>query len=229
MQSVLIVEPSETLRLELERALKKQYQVYSCANGPDGQTLLKCHSPNGLIINLFLPGTDGLSFLEAMEEPRPQAIITLSSVYPPYVAQALNDLGVNHMLLIPCTLHSIVGRINSILQHPNLSIPADVQNRTACHLRRMGAPSWRGFYVLRVSIPLFAQDRSQSMTKDLYPAAALLCNCDNWQQAEKAARDLIHYMWEQRSHTHWREYFPDSARCPKSKDFISRLADFLDI
>lgn len=228
MQSILIVEPSEVFRSELARELQKQYQVFCCGDSDEGAKLLKAHRPDGLILNLSLHGMDGLRFLEMMETPRPRAIITLSSVYPPYVLQALKDLGVSYSVLIPCTIHAVAHRMNDILCRLSPAVPPDAQEIVAEHLRILKIPTRRGYQMLRVGVPLFAQDRTQSMTKDLYPAIAVLCNCNNWKQVESDIRDLIHCSWEQRDNEIWANYFSDTSRCPTNKKFISRLSEFLD-
>ena len=227
MQSILIVEPSEILRGELERELKKLYQICCCENGDEGLRLLSEHHPAGLILNLNLPGTDGLFLLEHMEPPRPKAIITLSSSYPTYVLQQLKDLGVDYPMLIPCRLRAVTHRIRSILEEAGAAKPPDAQEITAAHLQRLGVPRWGGYEDLRVGVPLFAQDPGQRMVKEFYAAVAALRGRDNWQQVERAIREAKEQAYRRRDEQVWKAYFPDLSGCPTNKEFIARLAEFL--
>lgn len=227
MQSILIVESSDVLRSELERELRKSYRIYSCAQGDEGLRLQTEHQPDGLIVNLVLHGIDGLFLLEHMAEPRPKAIVTLSSIYPPYIQQRLMDLGVDYSVIIPCPVRIIAHRMRDILEHSDRTVPPDAQAVIVSHLQKLGVPHWGGYDDLRVGVPLFAQDPSQSMTKEFYPSVAVLRGRDNWQQVEKAIRDVKEYAYEHRNDAVWREYFLDASECPTNKAFIARLSEFL--
>lgn len=227
VQSILIVESSADLRVALEKELQKRYQTYSCAEGDKGLCLQAEHHPDGLVINLMLKGIDGLYLLEHMDEPRPKAIVTLSSVYPTYVQQHLMDLGVDYSVIIPCPVRIIAHRMRDILEHSDRTVPPDAQAVIVSHLQQLGVPHWGGYDDLRVGVPLFAQDPSQSMTKEFYPSVAVLRGRDNWQQVEKAIRDVKEYAYEHRNDAVWREYFLDVSECPTNKAFIARLSEFL--
>ena len=226
MQSVLIAEPSDELRTELSRELRKRYTVFVCDDGPSCLQMLSSEHPDGLILNLSLPGADGLQILESLPNPHPRAILTLAYIYPPYVLRALDRLGVDYWLLLPCALYAITSRIDSILAHNSPRAPKFAYHAASKFLHELKAPYWNGYEMLCVAGPLFAQDRTQLLTKDLYPAVATLCNCDNWMQVEKGIRDLIHHIYENRVPDIWHQYFPDSE-CPTNRDFIYRLSELL--
>ena len=227
MQSILIVEPSDTLRTELEKELKKDFLVHCCMNADEGLRLISEHHPDALLLNLRLPGIDGLTFLENMELPRPSVVITLSSAYSPSVEQRLLDLGVAYPLLAGCSVRTIAHHIRSFLEIATRSIPPSAQQTVSSHLQILGVPRYGGFDDLRVGTPLFAQDPAQSMVKEFYPAVAELRGRDNWQQVEKAIRAAKEYAYAHRRDAIWQEYFPDTSSCPRNKEFIARLAEFI--
>ncbi len=226
MQSILIVEPSDVLRNALINELQKDYQIYSCTLGSEGLSLISAHSPDGLILNLLTDDIDGLYFLECMEN-RPKVMITLSAVYPAYVLQRLLDLGVNYSLIIGCPVRAIAHHMRFFLENMPAVIPPTAQEITTLHLNRINVPHWGGYDDLRLAVPLYSQDPEQSMVKELYPAVAALRNRNSWQQVEKAIRDVKEYAYTHRNDDVWREYFPDTSRCPTNKEFIARLADFI--
>lgn len=227
MQSILIVEPSDALRTELEKELQKDYQIISCSRGDEGLLLISTHHPDGLILNLMLQGIDGLALLESLESPQPKVILTLSAIYPPQVLQKLLDLGVNYTILIGCPVRTIAHHMHFFMESKDTVAPPSAKEIIAGHLRRINAPHWGGYDDLRVGVPLFSQDSNQSMTKEFYPAVAALRGRDNWQQVEKAIRDVKEHAYAHRKDDIWKEYFPDTSQCPTNREFIARLAEFI--
>ena len=227
MQSILIVEPSAALRNELETALRKDYQIFSCSNSDEGLSYVSNFSPDGLIINLTLPGIDGIAFLESIELPRPKVIITLALSYSSPVLQRLLDLNVSYPLISVCPVRAIANHMRYFMENKDTVVPPTAQQIIADHLRKLGVPYGGGFDDLRVGVPLYFQDPNQRMIKEFYPAVATLRGRSNWQQVEKAIRDAKEYAYEHREDDVWTEYFPDTTQCPTNKDFVARLAECL--
>lgn len=226
MQSILVVEPSDVLRNQLTKELQKHYQVYSCSESSEGLSLLSMHHPDGLILNLMPGGIDGIYFLECMQA-NPKVILTLSVVYQPPVLQRLMDLGVAYALSIGCPARAIAHHMRYFLEHASIAVPPSRQEIAAEHLVKLNVPHWGGYDDLRIAIPLYAQDPKQSMVKELYPAVAALRGRDNWNQVEKSIRTVKEYAYAHRDDAVWKEYFPDTSRCPTNKAFIARLAEFI--
>ena len=227
MKSILIVEPSDVVRGELEAALQKDYRICACASGEEAEDLFMCCQPEGLLINLRLPGMDGLYFLEQHEQYLPSVIITLAASYSPPLEQRLVDLGVTHMLVTCCPLRIVAHHMRHFLEHADTPFPATKQQTVSAHLRILGVPHLGGFDDLRIGTPIFAQDPSMSMTKEFYPAVATLRGRENWQQVEKAIRAAKEAAYENRNDTVWKQYFSDTSHCPKNRDFIARLAELI--
>lgn len=226
MQSILIVEPSDVLRKELVEELQKDYLVYSCTRGDEGLALYTQLHPDGLILNLYLESIDGVYFLECLDKP-PKAILTLSPTYSPVVYQRLLDLGVSHALMLTCPIRAIARHTRYFMENVPESLPPTAQERATEHLHKLHVPNWSGFDDLRIAIPLFAQDPSIGIVKELYPAVVVLRGRDNWKQVEKAIRHAKEYAYTHRNDAVWSEYFPNTSHCPTNKEFIARLAEFI--
>lgn len=227
MKSILIVEPSDMIRTELEAQLRTDHRVYACASAEEAEDLLMGCQPEGLLINLRLPGMDGLYFLEQHEQYLSSVIITLAASYSPPLEQRLVDLGITHMLVTCCPLRIVAHHMRHFLEHADTPFPATKQQTVSAHLRILGVPHLGGFDDLRIGTPIFAQDPSMSMTKEFYPAVATLRGRENWQQVEKAIRAAKEAAYENRNDTVWKQYFSDTSHCPKNRDFIARLAEFI--
>ena len=227
MQSILIVEPSDSLRIDLEKELQKDYRIYSCSHPDEGLSLIANHHLDGLIINLALQGIDGLTFIESIAPPRPKAIITLAIFYPAAVQQRLLDLNVSYPLMSVCPVRAIANHMRYFMENIEAVVPPTAQQIIADHLRKLGVPYGGGFDDLRVGVPLYFQDPNQRMIKEFYPAVATLRGRNNWQQVEKAIRDAKEYAYAYRTDDVWKEYFPDTSKCPPNREFILHLAECL--
>lgn len=227
MQKILIIAPSNVFRSELEKDLGKDHDVLSCSGGEEGMSLLRQHRPDGLFIHLRLEGIDGLSFLEQAKEILPPVIITLAPSYSPWLEQQLLDLNVAYPLITGISVTAAARHMRSFLESADARVPTTAQETVSTHLRILGVPHQGGFDDLRVGTPLFAQDPTQSMTKEFYPAVAALRGRNNWKQVEKAIRAVKEAAYEKRNDEVWQEYFPDTSKCPKNRDFIARLAEFV--
>lgn len=106
MRTVLLVLQSEEFRLVLQDALKCQYHVLSAKDAIEGSVLLQ-HRPDALLIDLFLSGSDGLTFLEKNRAQLPPAILLFTTLADPVILKAASDLGVDAIFLKPCSLASV--------------------------------------------------------------------------------------------------------------------------
>lgn len=230
MKKLLIVDSSDIFTESLIAVLHKQYDTRSCSDGNTALSLLKSYRPECLIINLSIVGCDGLTVLQQTTHV-PQHILALTWNTTPYVLQAAEDAGVDHILQLPCSAQAVAGHMNNMVRIARLPQKhRDPQNIVREHLRILGMDETRdGFGMLCIATPLFAQDPKQSLSKELQPAVAQLCGNDNGDQVESAIRRLIADTWEIRNVAIWKEYFPGLTERPKLKEFLCLLAKKLDL
>lgn len=227
VKKVLLLDPDVVYRAEVEKELEKDCCVYSCSSAKEGMLLLLEVRPDALLINLRLSGMDGLHFLKEMFPFLPRIIITRAASYSPYLEQHLLDLGVTYPLLNTVSVRICANHMRSFLERSQSPVPPAAQETVSSHLRILGVPRLGGFDDLRIGTPLFAQDPTMSMTKEFYPAVAVLRGRDNWKQVEKAIRAAKEAAYAQRDDDVWKQYFSDTSSCPKNKDFIAKLAEFI--
>ena len=92
-------------------------------------------------------------------------------------------------------------------------------------LGRLNVPAYlSGYRCLCVAIPKFAQDISQSMCSEVYPAVAKELDYMDWRAVEFAIRRAILWAWEHGDQNIWNEYFPGLTKAPSNKHFIAALA-----
>jgi len=228
METLLIAVGSEELTNALVEALKSSREIRTCRDGNTALELLNSYRPNQIIIDLSLPLADGLTVLRNAEY-KPPMILALTVDNGAYAVQAARDVGVDFVMQIPCRTKAIVDHLENMIRIKAMDIPElDPQMVAGKHLRLLCISNTReGFRHLKVGIPLYCQDRGQSMTKELYPAIAEVCGNDNGAQVETAIRNVIGDAWAHRNPLVWNEYFPGNSKCPTNKQFISSLADKL--
>ena len=233
MHRMLIIEASEDLRLALYEAMRREYDITVCGDGETGLELLCREKPYILVLDLELPYLDGLELLRRSDY-LPPVILVLGRYISGYASQCLRDLGVGHFLYTSTPVTNVAQHIAQLVTWRQLPNPFDhdPQFVTAKHLRRLGIPvHLSGYQQLKVSIPLYAQDPSQNLQKEVYADTARLLGYDNDKQIERTVRTAIKAAWDVRDYKLWEEYFPPNGigetHCPESKEFIARLAEIL--
>lgn len=106
--------------------------------------------------------------------------------------------------------------------------PAELQCATSRILHELGIPVHRiGYKQLCIAIVSFAQNDSQSLTKELYPFIAYRYGYADWHPVEHSMRLAILHAWKNRDPAAWYRYFPGQSRMPSNKQFIATIAEFL--
>lgn len=221
-RKVLIAEPAEEIREALAAALSPNFQVILCHQGNEIAALLADHRPDLLILELALPGLDGISLLEQLPQRPP--VLVVSEAITPYVFSALIRLNVEYAIRKPAPIQSVVNRAMDLLQ---IAAEPQIPRALLDILIRLGLPSGRqGFRHLLTGLPLLARDRDQQLSKELYDTIARLDHSTAG-AVEKAIRDIIREGWNSGEQKEWSRLFPGSAHCPRNKEFLFRLADLI--
>lgn len=234
MKRLLIAENSESLRAFLELQLCKEYEITTCDDGETALALIHSFRPHSLVLNLRLPKMDGISILRQAGDAVPQVILAISSFSSPYTEQCAKDLGVGFILSSPCRVDAVIAHLVQLERLSTLPMLPDAQAITAGHLQKLSFSSNQdGYHQLRVGIPLFAQDQTQRLGKELYLAIADLCGITDGTPKERSARiehtirEAIKSARNTGDRAVWSTYFPGFTEPPCNKKFISRMAEYL--
>lgn len=236
MPRVLIAEENEEFRTALAEQMRGLYQVRTCREGNEALAVLRDYRPDVLVLDLMLPGLDGLSLLQnaASEGLRP-AVLATTRFASDYILESLKRLGVGYLMIKPCDISATVCRVADLSQRmgsPLFSHP-DPRITVSNLLLSLGVPTkLRGYGYLREAVLLIAGNPDQSITKELYPAVAKRCGATPV-QVERSMRSAIYAAWCQGDRQLWKLYFgPAQAGFPQKPTntaFISRLADALSL
>ncbi len=233
MPKLLITDSSEEMRQILFDNLHNSYQLKICANGSEALEIVRSFHPDILVLDLMLPGLDGITLLQRIhKEGFHPLVLTTSFFYSAYITGALHRLGVAYSMLKPCQWQAIADRLSDLAAdlHPVQYPQSDLGSAVSAALLSMNFSTGKdGFRFLQAAIPLYMQDPGQAITKELYVAVGAMYNKSSI-QVERSMRSAIEQAWRTGDMSVWRKYFsaPGSALPrPTNTDFISRMATIL--
>ncbi len=233
-RKLLIADSSDELQQALTDLLGDHYTIRACADGNEAMELLRTFLPDILLLDLMLPGIDGITLLQqAAKENLHPGILVTTRHSSPYVMGALGRLEVDYIMCRPCSAKALACRIEDMAAHrrPAPMPLADPQSMVSGVLMNLGFSSkLDGFSYLQAAIPLYAKNPQQAITKELYCAVGALFKKQP-ALVERSIRSAIDAAWRQRSDEAWREYFtpaPDGTVArPTNGQLIGNLARIL--
>ena len=113
---ILIADTSEVVRQTLREILEDQHDVKLCCDGRSALELLYRFRPHVLVMDLMLPGIDGLSLLQAAADGGLHPAILATTRYQnDYILTTAYRLGVSYIMLRPCQTGALVDRIQDLI------------------------------------------------------------------------------------------------------------------
>ena len=186
MYQVLLANGSEEFCGKLGVALKQtnRYSVVgSACDGVRAISLLKELKPDLLVVDLMLPQADGLSVLKAAAglDPKPKLLVLVEFVTE-YVSSMFMTLGVQYIMLKPCSCRAVVERLDEICESAVSRKPAiaakrnaNIESMVTSIIHEIGVPAHiKGYQYLREAILIAVNDMDviNAITKVLYPQVA---------------------------------------------------------
>ena len=231
-QKLLIAESSEELRDTVCDLFRGTFQVYGCKDGYEAQKILCEYTPDIMLVDVMLPGIDGLSLVQwALERGIRSQVLLLTRFASEYVMETAARLGVSYVMMKPFDLSALAVRVEDLSRSllPARNIGEDPKSQVSGLLLALGLrPKLRGFACLREAVLISAREECMPVTKVLYPEVAKRCGCQSV-HVERNIRSAIDAAWTSRDEAVWRMYFiPDGTgkvSRPTNAAFISRLAD----
>ena len=85
MPTLLIIEDDNNLRrLYTQEFTEEGYRTLGAANSQEALALLGKHTPDIIILDLVMPGMDGIETLERFVEQAPHIPVVINTAYPVY-------------------------------------------------------------------------------------------------------------------------------------------------
>ncbi|NLX08078.1 MAG: response regulator transcription factor [Chloroflexi bacterium] len=127
---VLIVEDNAEMNRLLEIDLKRRgYEISTATNGLDGLRMFHEERPNLVVLDVALPGMDGMTVCQRIRELSnvPILMITAHAVTEEEMAEGLN-LGADEYLIKPLRTLEFHARLNALLRRAQLNEDNDQQS-----------------------------------------------------------------------------------------------------
>ncbi len=84
-KKILVVDDEESIHLLYREELEEEgYEVISAMTGEEGLKLFQKEKPDLVILDINMPGMDGIEVLRQMKQMKPDVPVILSSAYPEY-------------------------------------------------------------------------------------------------------------------------------------------------
>ena len=125
---VLVVEDEEALRFTLEHNLRREgYNVKSVARGDDALTVTKEFTPDLIILDVMLPGVDGIQVCRQIRRRSSVPIILLTALGGEGDKVAGLDAGADDYLPKPFGMRELLARVRAHLRRSAETVtPQDV-------------------------------------------------------------------------------------------------------
>jgi two-component system alkaline phosphatase synthesis response regulator PhoP len=124
MVTILVIDDEEDIRELLSYNLKKEgYDVYSAENGEKGLALMAANKPDLIILDVMMPGMDGIEVCEAIRRTegfQKTLICFLTARNEDYSQIAGLDAGADDYVAKPVKPKVLVSRINALLRRKGM-------------------------------------------------------------------------------------------------------------
>jgi DNA-binding NtrC family response regulator len=117
MKTILIVDDEPAARYGLRRALEGQYRVVEADSAAAARSMLVTEEPDLLLLDVVIPGEDGISFLKWLrEEGQPIPVLMVSALDTAKTAVEALQLGAADYLVKGFELEELRQRVANLLK-----------------------------------------------------------------------------------------------------------------
>ncbi len=242
---VVIADPNEDIRRILNETLSSETDIRVAGSVSDGQSvmdLIRRNNPDVLLMDLILPGIDGIGILERLNSfPGKKPVVILTSAFArENIVNAAYRLGASYFLHKPYDPHQVVDRIrqlagrgksDTVAVSRNSRSEQSVEGLVTDIIHEIGIPAHiKGYQYLREAIILTINDMDviNAVTKVLYPTVAKKFDTTA-SRVERAIRHAIEVAWDRGDLETLQKYFGYTVSNirgkPTNSEFIAMIAD----
>jgi two-component system response regulator ResD len=129
-EKILVIDDSDTDRLLVTTALRNEgYQVVEAADGQKGLELLEAAEPDLIILDLVMPGIDGLEVCRRVRARRDVPIIMLTAKQEEIDKVVGLEVGADDYVVKPFGVRELVARVRAMLRRAVITEKATAQKK----------------------------------------------------------------------------------------------------
>ncbi len=118
MQKILIVDDDESVQLVYKEELEEMgYEVHSVFSGEEALEKIDFISPDLVVLDIKMPGIDGIEVLRQVKEKDSSLPVILSSAYPEF-KQDISSWASDDYIVKSANLDTLKESIHNLLSHP---------------------------------------------------------------------------------------------------------------
>ena len=238
-RTVLLADANEDFRSLLREAIERSGEftvVGSAGDGTEAPQLIGQYHPELVVMDVVLPGLDGLGVLKQLKRRRDAAkAIMLSAFCSDRVVAEAMELGACYFLPKPFETEALLERMHSVFGQP--AVPESgsgvLKNMVTSIIHEIGVPAHiKGYQYLREAIIIAVDDMDviNAVTKVLYPEVAKRF-ATTPSRVERAIRHAIEVAWDRGDLETLQKYFgytvSNAKGKPTNSEFIAMIADRL--
>ena len=224
-------EASEMLREALEKTGRFTV-VASTGDGCEVLPLVSKTKPDILVLDLVMPGLDGLNIMQRMERNDRPLILATSSIGTHEIIAQAGDLGAAMFIRKPYLEDAMVDSLLRLAEKadPKLHAPG-LEELVTSIIHEVGVPAHiKGYQYVREAIMITVEDMDviNSVTKVLYPEVAKRYHTTS-SRVERAIRHAIEVAWDRGDLETLQKFFgytvSNAKGKPTNSEFIAMISD----
>ncbi|MBR3703995.1 MAG: sporulation transcription factor Spo0A [Oscillospiraceae bacterium] len=232
---ILLADAGDDARVLLQTALERSGKfdvVASTGDGTKVTELVNMHKPDVMVLDLVLPGLDGLSILRRLKDTeRPEILVTSNFVRQEMVAEAGN-LGAAMFISKPYSEDAMIEHLLRISEKRGEQFHAPgLEEMVTSIIHEVGVPAHiKGYQYVREAIMITVEDMEviNSVTKVLYPEVAKRYHTTP-SRVERAIRHAIEVAWDRGDIETLQRFFGYTVSNIKGKptnsEFVAMISD----
>ena len=232
---VMLTDVNEDARSMLQDALEKTGRFTVVGSTGDGNEVLQMVAdakPDVLVLDLILPGMDGLGILRRMDSEKRPKILAVSNFVTQEVVAEAGNLGASMFLSKPYNDSALVEHLISLAEKSEKQLHGPgLEELVTSIIHEVGVPAHiKGYQYVREAIMITVEnmDVINSVTKVLYPEVAKRYHTTP-SRVERAIRHAIEVAWDRGDLETLQRFFgytvSNTKGKPTNSEFIAMISD----
>ncbi len=122
MKTMLLVDDEPSARYGTRRALESKYKIVEAGSAAEARLAIDAHSPDLILLDMVMPGEDGLTFLRALREGENRTpVLVVSALDSAKTAVEALKQGANDYIVKGFDIEELRHRVANLLELSSLS------------------------------------------------------------------------------------------------------------